>query len=90
MKLALHRSVTSAMELVFEDLGDKCLHDYVRISKFIDVDFPLLDNEKIVKKQVSKLREEKKRVQAETQMELNAIDRKISKLLSLPEPRMVK
>jgi len=90
MKLALYRNVTASSELVFEDLDDKYLTDYVRISEFIDVDFPPLDNEKIVKKQVSKLREEKKRVQAETQLELNVIDRKISKLLSLPEPGMVK
>lgn len=91
MKLALYKNVmSSTVELIFEELDGEYLDDYVRISEFGDVDLPPLDNEKIVKEQVSKLREEKKRVQAETQMNLNIIDRKISRLLSLPEPRMVK
>ena len=59
--------------------------DYIRVSEYVDVEFPLLAREDIVTKQVNALKQAKKSVQAEAQIKVTTIDRQISELLALPQ-----
>jgi len=63
---------------------DECIPDgYVRVTPYIDVEFPALDQGPIVEKQLEKLAEAEQRIRAEFQQRLNSIAETKAKLLAL-------
>ncbi len=85
MKLAIFKSIEHGFNTI-DDEDFESINRYVRISEFVDVEFPLLPKGDLVVKEVSLLREAKKKIQAETEIKLNNVDRKIGELLALPQP----
>lgn len=57
--------------------------EYVRISEYVTVDFPDLDRDELVKKQIDVLREQKNSILATAQAAVNDIDRKIGDLQAI-------
>jgi len=85
MEIAIFKNI----ELDFETIEKKSFEDvprYVRMSEYIDIDFVMLKPDTVAAKEVSILKDAKKKIQAETELKLNNIDRKIGELLALPAP----
>ena len=55
-----------------------------RISEVMEVDFVMLQNDKVAAKEIAILEKAKTNIQAETQLKLNELDRRIGELLALP------
>jgi|GEM_PF-5965127 len=85
MKLALFKNIEYDFEIVSTDVSEGH-QEYVRVSEYVDVDFPRLDGPDVVLQQIERLREQKKRIQAGTEAELNRIDQRIGDLLALEAP----
>ncbi len=85
MKLAIFKSIEHGYQTI-DDEDFESINGYIRISEFVDVEFPLLPTGDLIAKEVSLLRDEKKKIQAETEIKLNNVDRKIGELLALPQP----
>ncbi len=85
MKLAIFKSIEHVYQTI-DDEDFESINGYIRISEFVDVEFPLLPTGDLIAKEVSLLRDEKKKIQAETEIKLNNVDRKIGELLALPQP----
>ncbi len=83
MKIAIFRNTIHGFESVLGNEFEE-VNGYIRLSEFIDVEFVMLDNENVSKKEVNILREEKKKIQVETELKLSVIDSKIGELLALP------
>jgi len=67
-----------------DENNDDCIPDgYVRVTPYIDVEFPALDQGPIVEKQLEKLAEAEQRIRAEFQQKLNSIAETKAKLLAL-------
>ena len=84
MKVAIFKHLEHDFTLVSDDLLDGC-KSYVRLSEYVDIDFPMITNEAVVTRQVEALEEAKKNIQAQTERKLTEIDRKIGELLALPQ-----
>ena len=84
MKVAIFKNLEHNFTCVNDDGLEGC-ESYVRLSEYVDVDFPLLSNEDVVAKQVDALEEAKKNIQAQTERKLTEIDRQIGELLALPQ-----
>lgn len=84
MKIALFKSIEYGYESVSDD-SYETLDGVVRLTKYIDVEFERLEEAEINAKQVSILKEVKKKIQAETELKLVEVDRKIGELLALPQ-----
>ena len=82
MKVALFKYVKYGFESVWTE-GMEPDPDYVRISEYVDVEFPPLENSEIVNNEIASLKESKKQIQAETEAKIGVIDRRIGDLLSL-------
>lgn len=61
--------------------------DYVRISKFVDVDFPEANHAEVQERQIQALCARRDNVEADMQERLDAIDRQIEELRALPAPK---
>ena len=84
MKIALYKNVKFNYITIWEVYDDEPPTEYVRISEVIEVDFPMLKNKEVTNKEIAVLEKEKTNIQAETQIKLNALDRRIGELLALP------
>lgn len=84
MKVAIFKHLEHDFTLVSDGLLDGC-KSYVRLSEYVDIDFPMITNEAVVTRQVEALEEAKKNIQAQTERKLTEIDRKIGELLALPQ-----
>lgn len=85
MKIAKFKSLEHGFDSFSGDELEEC-EGYIRTTEYVDVEFPPLKNEDIVKNQVSALNEVKKGIQAATQLKINEVDRQIGELLALPQP----
>ena len=83
MKLAIFKNLPNDFETYQEECFEN-YEDYVRISEYVDVEFPPLKNADVLNKQVAALKKAKQDIQAATELKLQDIDYKISKLLALP------
>ena len=83
MKIALYKGVQFNTEIILQ-----CIHDdddtdeYIRISEVMEVDFIMLQNDKVSAKEIAILEKEKTDIQAETQLKINELDRRIGELLA--------
>ncbi|MEE9193109.1 MAG: hypothetical protein V3U21_01105 [Thermodesulfobacteriota bacterium] len=84
MKVAIFKSIEYGHESANDD-GLEDVEGYLRITEYIDVEFVPIDRSEIVTKEISILKEVKKKIQAETELKLVEVDRKIGDLLALPE-----
>lgn len=82
MKIAKFKSIEFGHH-IFTDEGFEECDGYLRISEYIDVDFQPLENKEIIVKHVDALKDMKKKIQADTEVKLVEIDRKIGDLLAL-------
>ena len=84
MQYAIYRNVEYGTESVFEvcDFMEN-MDDHVRVSEAVEIEFPMISNDSVVKKQVEALNNLKKEVQAECEVKLQTIDNKIGELLAL-------
>lgn len=83
MKIAQYKNVAYDFECVSDD-GLATCKDYVRLSEWVDVDFPPIPREETVKAELAILEEEANEIRAETQQRLNEIERRKQELLALP------
>jgi hypothetical protein len=84
MKIAIFKNIEYEFESVSGESSEG-REGYVRITEYIDVEFERLEDKEIVEKQVDCLREVKKKIQAETEVKIGEVDRRIGELLSLPQ-----
>lgn len=83
MKVAIFKST----EFDFETIKEKRYEensDYVRISEYVDVEFPPLSQQEQVNAQLTILKAQKQAIQKRTAEQIAGIDNQISKLLALP------
>ena len=75
MKIALFKSIEYGWTLPFEqhdDGSDPCLQNYIRVTGYVDVDFPLRAPEEIVPAQLAAIDKAEQHARAEFQLKLNA------------------
>ncbi len=75
------------MEHDFECTADESFDStagYVRLSEYVDIDFPELPSEDVVGMQVAMINDEIQRVQADTEIKLSGLRQKRDELLALP------
>lgn len=84
MKIALFKSIEHGYESYSDESMEK-FDGYIRLSEYVDVNFVKLSNADITAKEISVIRAVKKKIQAETEVKLGELDRKIGDLLSLPQ-----
>ncbi len=85
MKIAKFKSIEHGFESIDSESIEK-LNGYVRMTKYVDVEFVSLKYNCIAEKEANILKDVRKKVQADAQVKLNEIDRRISELLALPQP----
>ncbi len=85
MKIAKFKSIEHGFESIDSESIEK-LNGYVRMTKYVDVEFLSLERNFIAEKEANILNDVKKKIQADAQVKLNEIDRRISELLALPQP----
>lgn len=83
MKIAIFKSVEHGFESVCEE-SVGILDSYIRVTEYVDADFVRLNSADVTAKEISVLRAAKKKIQAETSVTLDGLDKKIGDLLSLP------
>lgn len=86
MKLALFKDMGYGHEIVFDETQEQYVSNSVRISDYVDVDFPPLSGDEQIVGQVRKLDEMRSKEVAEHVRKLAAIDERKAKLLALPAP----
>jgi len=84
-RLALYKSTEHGFECTANESFEE-VSGYVRLSEYVDIDFPDLPSSDIVAKQVAALNEEIQRVQADTERKLNGLRQQRDELLALPQP----
>ena len=57
---------------------------YIRVSEYVEVEFPMLNRQTYVEQQVGHLKDVKEKIRAEMQEKLNAVDELIKELSALP------
>ncbi len=85
MKIAKFKCIEHGFESIDSEQIER-LDGYVRLTKYIDVEFVSLEHNCIAEKEANILKGVKKKIQADVQVKLNEIDRRISELLALPQP----
>ncbi len=84
MKVAKFKSLEYGYESV-SDEGLDHLPNYVRLSEYVDVEFPPLGRDEVIQKQVSALDAVRERIVEEFTGKLAEIDRRKQELLALPD-----
>lgn len=85
-KVAIFKNVEYGYESVCED-SFETMNDYVRTTEYVEIEFTRLGSDELVKKEIATLESAKKKIQAETEVKLGEIDRRIGDLLALPQPK---
>ena len=82
-KIALYKD----LEYGWNQIGDvdiyKDAKTHVRISEIIEIEFEMLPEVDLVTAQINALKETKQKIQAECEVKLQAVDKKISELLAI-------
>jgi hypothetical protein len=82
MKIALFHT-SHGIEHPCEEIMEKC-SNYVRVSEYVDVDFPPLPKDEVVGKILTSLDKEATDVRAECERKLKTIQQRRAELLQLP------
>lgn len=82
MKVARYKSVEHGYENVNDGSLEGCA-SYVRISEFVDVEFPPLDNDEQIQKEVAALDHVRQKTVEEFSRKLAEIDQRKRNLLAL-------
>lgn len=82
MKIAKYKDVEFGFEVVGNEFLDN-VESYVRISEFVDVEFPPISSDELIQKHVSVLDKAREKVVTEFTRKLADIDRRKSELLSI-------
>jgi len=83
VKIAKFKDTEYGYESVCVEEVERC-DGYIRISEYVDVEFPPLKHKEVVLKEVEALEKQKTKVQAEAHNKTTEIDRRIGELLALP------
>jgi hypothetical protein len=62
-------------------------HSYIRISETIDIDFPMLDRQTAVNRQLAAIDKQIQSVRAECEVKIGRLDRQKQELLALPSDK---
>ncbi len=81
-KLALFKNLTYGHESVCEEIFDT-FHDYVRLTEFVEVNFPPLNSEEVLEKQLKALDSAEQDVRTRFQEALNEIERQRQELRAI-------
>ncbi len=85
MEIAQYKSLKYGGTIIFEKSDDNDDYaSYIRTTEYVDVEFVPLDNQTVCKKEIDSLNQQKKDIQANTQLQLNELDARIGELLALP------
>lgn len=87
-KICLMRSVSHGFDHIVSAETDEDLNyyensEYVRLSKVIEVDFPELDNETVIKNQVAVIDKQITKVKADAEATLTVLDGRKQELLAI-------
>lgn len=83
MKVALFKSMEYGIEMVSTQATEKYSNGYVRISEYVDVDFPPLQDEAVVRQQIEKLDEIADKITDDYRNKIAEIQDRKSKLLAI-------
>lgn len=83
MKVAIFKSMEYGGEHVADELFEN-VKGYVRISEYVDVDFPTLEDEAIVGAQIEALDEVAEQATEKYRRTMAGIEERKSKLLAIP------
>jgi hypothetical protein len=81
-KLALFKNLKHGHESVCDEIFDT-FHDYVRLTEFVEVNFPPLNSEEVVEKQLKALDSAEHDVRTRFQEALNEIERQRQELRAI-------
>jgi len=84
MKIAIFRNIQYDFESTLGETmeGDD---DYIRLTEYVDIEFVRLDNSDVAAREIAILNGVKKNIQAQAELKLGEIDRRIGDLLALPQ-----
>ena len=84
MKIALFKNVEYDHETIREYVEfDMFADDYLQLSEFVEVDFPLLDKSEVNKKQVAIIDKQIQKVKADYEVKLNGLESYKAELLAI-------
>lgn len=83
MKVALFKSMEYGAEITGDESTEKYCRNYVRTSEYIDVEFPPLQDEAVVRQQIEKLDEIADKITDEWRNKIAEIQERKSKLLAI-------
>lgn len=84
MKIALFKNAEYGFSAVYEQNREEFLEEYVRVSQWVDVEFPMRSAEEYVPEQIKVLDSEREKIVEKFSTALAEIDKRKKELLAIP------